>query len=93
VIEKAFREVVIDKCRNRENQPFVNAVIKFHNPDAFIKSYDKEERYQSVKKILLLDFRQKTAEQIFSQRCGTNRYNQNIYKSRNRTLNEIFIQN
>lgn len=81
MVEKTFRESVIDNCSNRKNQPFVNAVIKLHNFDTFIKTNDQKEGNQSVKKILLFYLWQKTAEEIFAKRRGANSNDENINDS------------
>ena len=93
MIEKAFCKSVIDNGGNWEDQPFVNAVIKFHDLDAFVQSNNQEQCHQSVKKILLFYLWQKAAKEIFAKRRGANSNYENINDSGNCTLNEIFIQN
>lgn len=93
MVEKAFGKSVIDDCGDWENQPFVNAVVKLHQPDAFVQSNNKKQCNQSVKKILLFYLWQETAKEIFAKWRGANSNYENINDSGNCTLNEIFIQN
>lgn len=62
MMEKPLRKSIINNGGNRKNQPFVNAVIKFHHPDTFVKANDQKEGHQSVKKILLFKLWQETAK-------------------------------
>ena len=82
MIKKPFRESVVNKCCNRKNKPFIDTVIKFHDSDAFKNANGKKECNQSIKKILLFDFRKKATEQICADWRSTNGYNENINKSR-----------
>ena len=82
MIKKPFRESVVNKCCNRKNKPLIDTVIKFHDSYTFENANGKKECNQSIKKILLFDFRQKAAEKILAERRGTNGYDQNIHKSR-----------
>ena len=81
MVEKPFGKSVIDNRSNRENQPFVNAVIKFHYPDTFIQANDRKEGDQSVKKILLFYLWQETTKEMLSKRSGTNSDYKNINNS------------
>ncbi len=92
MVEKTFAESIINDCRNRENEPFVNAVVKLHNLDTFIKSNDQKESNQSVKKILLFYLWQETTKDVFSKLSGAKTNYQNINDPGDCTLNEIFIQ-
>ena len=92
MVEKSFGKSVVDNGGNRKNEPFENAVVKFHQPNAFVQSNNKEECDESVKKVLLFYLWQETAKEIFAKRRCTNSNDQNINDPGNCTLNEIFIQ-
>ena len=66
MVKKPLTESVINNCSYGKNQPFVEAVVKLHYTDALIETNGKQKSYQSVKQVLLFDFRQETAEDFFA---------------------------
>jgi hypothetical protein len=66
MVKKPLTESIINNCSYGKNQPFVEAVVKLHYTDALVEPNGKQKSYQSVKQVLLFNFRQETAEDFFA---------------------------